>query len=217
MASAGGLGYPRAMGAALAVEPDAVEVEASTEDQVVTLSDVSWADYRRILAIRGDRGAPRLHFAEGRLEIMTPSRDHEGMKSRIGHLVEVYCLEAGIEFEAVGGWTLENKPARRAIEPDECYLFGTDRATATCPDLAIEVVRTSGATRKLDTYRALGVREVWIWRRGALAPYVLGPDGYVTATDSVVLPGLRLAQLAGFLDAPTASAAIRAYRDALRG
>ncbi|MBP6849763.1 MAG: hypothetical protein KA201_38745, partial [Kofleriaceae bacterium] len=89
------------MGAALAVEPDGGAVEASTEDQVVALSDVSWADYRRILAIRGDRSAPRLHYAEGRLEIMTPSRDHEGMKSRIGHLVEVYCLEAGVEFEAV--------------------------------------------------------------------------------------------------------------------
>lgn len=203
------------MGATFADELDVVGAEV--DDQVVGVSDVSWAGYRRIVAIRGDRGAPRLHYAEGRLELTTPSRQHVMARSRIGHLVEVYCLEAGIEFEAVGGWTLENKPARRAIEPDECYLFGTDRAAATCPDLAIEVVRTSGAARKLDTYRALGVREVWIWRRGALTPYVLGPDGYITATDSAVLPGLRLAQLASFLDAPTASAAIRAYRDALRG
>jgi len=203
------------MGATFADELDVVGAEV--DDQVVGVSDVSWFGYRRIVAIRGDRGAPRLHYAEGRLELMTPSRQHVMARSRIGHLVEVFCLEAGIEFEAVGGWTLENKPARRAIEPDECYLFGTDRAAATCPDLAIEVVRTSGAARKLDTYRALGVREVWIWRRGALTPYVLGPDGHAAATDSAVLPGLRLAQLASFLDAPTASAAIRAYRDALRG
>ena len=130
--------------------------------------------------------------------------------------VEVYCLEAGVDFEAVGSWTLEDKVAKRGLEPDECYLFGPARE-ATRPDLAIEVVRTSGGVGKLDSYRALGVREVWIWRRGVITAYVLGDDGYVAMTDSAVLPGIRLAELVSFLDHPTASEAMRAYRAALRG
>lgn len=33
---------------------------------------------------------------------MSPSRDHESIKSIIGCLVEVYCLERNIEFPSSG-------------------------------------------------------------------------------------------------------------------
>ena len=183
----------------------------------MVLEGVTWADYQRLLEIRGDQSGPRIAYAEGRLEIMSPSQDHESLKSLIGRLVEVYCLESGIEFNTYGSWTIEDKSLDRGVEPDECYVFGPARQ-ATRPDLAIEVVWTAGGIRKLDIYRALGVREVWFWRRGALTPYVLNGagDAYAETTSSDVLPGLRLAELASFLDRPTTSAAIRAYRDALR-
>ena len=41
------------------------------------------------------------------------------------------------------------------------------------PDLAIEVVITSGGLRKLAAYHRLGVREVWFWIREALQIYEL--------------------------------------------
>lgn len=182
----------------------------------MVLRDVTWADYQRILELRGEHSAPRLHYADGVLEIMSPSRDHGAIKSRIGQLVEVYCLEAGIDFDTLGSWTLEDKLARRGLEPDECYVFGPSQQ-ATRPDLAIEVIWTSGSLAKLDTYRALGVREVWVWQRGVITSFVLGADGYVEQAGSAVLPGLQFAQLASFLDQPSAAAAMRAYRDALRG
>ena len=199
------------MGAALGLDRDEPQ-----HDQVVVLRDVTWADYQRIMEIRGDHSAPRLHYADGRLEIMSPSQDHENLKSLIGCLLEIYCLEVGVDFRTLGSWTLEDKAVKRGVEPDECYVFGAARE-ATRPDLAIEVVWTSGGVGKLDSYRALGVREVWFWRRGAITPYVLRADGYGEATASEVLPGIDLAQLASFLDQPTTSAAMRAYRDALRG
>ena len=83
-------------------------------------------------------------------------------------------------------------------------------------DLAIEVVWTSGGVDKLDLYRKLGVREVWFWERGAITPFVLRGDQYAEASASEVLPGIRLGQLAGFLDRPTTSDAMRAYRAALQ-
>jgi Uma2 family endonuclease len=194
---------------------------APPEDQVVVLQGATWADYQRLLAIRGESSVPRLTFLEGRLEIMSPSRSHEKTASRVGHLVEVYCLHAGIEFEALGSWTLEKKEAERGAEPDECYLFGEAalQEDPAAPQLAIEVEWSRRAVNKLEVYRKLGVPEVWIWHRrtGQISVHVLRGEQYEAVERSEALPGIDLVVLASFLDRPTASEAIRAYRGALGG
>jgi Uma2 family endonuclease len=197
---------------ALAIAPD--RDDRPHEDHFVVLHDVDWADYQRILEVRGDRSSPRIAFLEGELEIMSPSQSHERIKSIIGCLVETWCLEHDVEFTPVGSWTLENKEADRGVEPDECYIFG--RSEKTRPDLAIEVIWTSGGINKLEIYRKLGVAEVWIWRRGQITPHLLRGETYEPVAHSQALPGIDLRQLAALLDQPTASAAIRAYRDLLR-
>lgn len=198
---------------ALALEPD--RDDRPHEDHFVVLRGVSWSDYQRVLEIRGDSSSPRIAYLEGRLEIMSPSDSHERIKSLIGCLVEVWCLEHDVEFTTVGSWTLEDKTTDRGVEPDECYIFGPARKTRR-PDLAIEVIWTSGGLDKLEIYRKLGVAEVWIWRRSTLTPHVLREESYEAAARSEVLPGIDLGQLTRFLDQPTTSAAIRAYRDVLR-
>lgn len=185
------------------------------EDHFIVLHGASWSDYQRILEIRGERPSRRIAYVEGRLEIGRTSLGREMIKSAIGRLVEEWCLEHEIEFTTVGSWTLEDKSADCGVEPDECYIFG-QRHGATRPDLAIEVIWTSGGIDKLEIYRKLGVAEVWIWRRGELAPHVLRGENYEPATASEVLPGIDLRQIAGLLDQPTTSAAIRAYRELLQ-
>src|SRR5690349_246913 len=159
--------------------------DTPVEDKIVVLRGLSWSDYQRLLEIRGEGSVPRYAYLEGQLEIMTPSRPHESLKSRIGRLVEVWCLERGIEFSPVGSWTLEKKEAERGLEPDECYVFG-DPSTATRPDLAIEVVWTSGGLRKLDIYAPLGVREVWFWKRGRISVHQLHGSEYVETNGSAL-------------------------------
>jgi Uma2 family endonuclease len=185
------------------------------EDHFVVLEGVAWADYERLVEVRGDRSAPRITYLEGRVEIMSPSWNHEAIKSLIGRLVEVYCLERGIEFSTLGSWTLQSKAVARGIEPDECYVFGAVDSSSL-PDLAIEVVWTSGGIDKLEVYRKLGVREVWYWRRGSITPYILRGESYAELGTSEALAGIDLDQLARFLDRPTTSAAMRDYRAALR-
>jgi Uma2 family endonuclease len=189
--------------------------ERRQEDHFVHLHGATWGDYQRLLRIRGDRSAPRITYLEGELEIMTPSRTHESIKSIIGCLVEVWCFEQGIEFSKYGSWTLESQESERGAEPDECYVFG-EVAEPTRPDLAIEVVWTSGGIDKLEVYRKLGVREVWYWRRGTIQPYALRGERYEAIPTSEVLPGIDLLLLAGFLDRKTTSRAIREYRLALK-
>lgn len=184
------------------------------EDKIIVLRGMSWADYERIQEARGESSVPRLAYAEGELEIMTPSRSHESLKSRIGRLVEVWCLERGVEFSPYGSWTLQKQDVQVGLEPDECYVFGASQEPER-PDLAIEVVWTSGGVRKLDIYRAIGVPEVWFWRRGSIYVYALRGDHYDEVSHSTFLPGIDLAQLAEYLDRPTASQAMREYRSAL--
>lgn len=185
-------------------------------DRIVLLEGATWGDFQRLLEIRGDRSTPRMAYLEGVLELMSPSQSHESLKSWIGCLIEAWCLEKEIEFSPYGSWTLESKEAKRAVEPDECYVFGDD-PLGRRPDLAIEVIWTSGGLDKLEIYRMLGVREVWIWRRGRITVHALRGDSYVEVPASEVLPGIDLDQLTSCLDRPTASQAIRAYRELLAG
>jgi Uma2 family endonuclease len=195
--------------------PLASHDDVPVEDKIVVLRNATWADYQRLLEMRGERSAPRISYLEGALEITAPSRSHESLKSRIGCLVEAWCMENGVEFSPYGSWTLEDKDELRGVEPDECYVFG-ERPDATRPDLAIEVVWTSGGLDKLDIYRKLGVREVWFWRLGRLTVHLLQGETYEQRSASEVLPRIDLEELAAHLDRPTASQAIREYLDSIR-
>ncbi|HKY39650.1 MAG TPA: Uma2 family endonuclease [Polyangiaceae bacterium] len=114
-------------------------------------------------------------------------------------------------------WVLDTRKRRRpsgASSPTSVTSFGHEPEPAR-PDLAIEVVWTSGGIRKLDIYAKLGVREVWFWRGDRIGVHVLRDTEYQNVATSELLPGIDLEELASFLDRPTASQAIRDYRVAL--
>ncbi len=133
--------------------------EIGEVDQIVRLHGMNWWQFEAVLAIRGDNPAPKLAYANGTIELMSPSRRHERAKSSLGRLVEAYCFERGVYFDPVASTTLKNEAMEKGIEPDESYAF---KPNQDVPDLAIEVVLTSGGLDKLELYAALGVEEVWI-------------------------------------------------------
>lgn len=194
--------------------PSAAPVDAPSADQRVTLYDVSWADFELILQIRGDRAGVRMTYLNGALELMSPSVDHEGIKTSIGRLLEAYAEENGLTFNGFGSWTLKNAARARALEPDECYSLSPGRPTR--PDLAIEVIWTSGGIDKLEVYRGLGVREVWFWREGNIEVSELVGDRYERRERSALLPDLDPAELARHIDPENQTESVRRYRQALR-
>ncbi|MGF1516337.1 MAG: Uma2 family endonuclease, partial [Nodosilinea sp.] len=134
-------------------------LEDSEERRV--FSQVSWQQYEALLADLGEKSPYRVHFLDGDLEIVAPSRRHESGKTRVGDLLLIYFLETNTEYYPMGSTTLR-KPERQAGgEPDEGYCIGLDK---DFPDLAIEVIVTSGSINRLELYRRLGVREVWFWQ-----------------------------------------------------
>jgi Uma2 family endonuclease len=186
-----------------------------TADQRVVMHGVPWPHYEALLALRGEAPSPRIAYLEGALELMTPSKDHERTKSFLGCLLEAYALERGIDLSPYGSWTVKSAPRQSGAEPDECYIVGADQSRDR-PDLAIEVVWTSGGIDKLDVYARLGVGEVWLWREGRIEVHVLRGSRYEAAPRSALFPDLDLDLLCSFLDRPTALQAVRAFREALR-
>lgn len=183
-------------------------------DQRVVLRDVTWADYEALLTMRGERAVPRMVFVEGTLELMTPSRQHEIIKTTLARLLEAYAEELGIELEGYGSWTLKREDLERGLEADECYSVGSPARDV--PDLAIEVVWTGGGLDKIDTYRRLGVREVWLWKSGRIDILTLRGDRYEATTHSGVLPSVDVALILEMVDRPTQSAAVRELRERVR-
>jgi Uma2 family endonuclease len=178
--------------------------------------DVSWQAYEALLAWRGERSAPRMTYLEGELELMSPSIHHEIQKKRLARLLEAWAEERDIPLDGAGSWTIKRQDAERGAEPDECYVVDGDASKAEAPDIAIEVVWTRGGIDKLEVYRKLGVREVWIWSKGALRFHLRRGGKYVSAARSELLPTFDPAFLVSFMSDGTQSEAVKALRVALR-
>ena len=114
-----------------------------------------------------------------------------------------------------GCWTLKSAPGQVGLEPDECYIVGVDQGKAA-PDLAVEVILTSGGLDKLEIYRRLGIREVWLWQAGRLEVHVLENGCYGRVERSAIFPGLDLDLVASLLDQPTALDAVLGLQARLR-
>lgn len=182
-----------------------------------------WEDYERLLAMRGESAVPRITYLEGLIELMSPSQYHELDKKRFARLLEAWAEEAGVDLEGYGSWTLKKKRAKRGAEADECYTVNRRAVSERDrPDIAIEVIWTSGGIDKLEVYRKLGVREVWYYERGTLRFFALrgerGRESYVEIPRSEFLPQLpQKLLLDGMQDASQSqTAAVRALRRALR-
>jgi Uma2 family endonuclease len=185
-----------------------------TADQRIVIHAVPWSHYEAQLALRGDASAPRISYLDGAMELMSPSKHHERIKSFISRLLEAFALDEGIDLTPYGAWTLKEAPQQAGVEPDECYLIGSDQARDT-PDLVIEVIWTSGGIDKLEAYRRLAVPEVWFFKSGQLRLHVLHGGRYQAVERSACLPGLDLELLCSLLEQPTLTQAVKALRAAL--
>lgn len=181
-------------------------------EQRILLSDVSWKAYATLRdSIKS--GAVRMTYLQGQLEIMTTSRLHEVTRKQLARLLELFCLERDIPLFAYGQMTLRKKKKELGLEADECYARGKDKPI---PDFALEVVVTHALLDKLEVYRGLGIREVWVFEAGAFRILTLRGDHYEAIPGSEVLPEPDLTRVAHFAEQADQHAALRAFRDELR-
>ena len=181
------------------------------EEKYIT-SGVTWQAYESLLLALGNSSSYRVAYLLETLEIMSPSRSHELDKKAIARLLEAYLEAKRIRFWGLGSTTLKNKDKQAGKEPDECYCIGTDKEI---PDLAIEVIYTSGGVDTLEIYKRLGVGEVWFWQNSQLKVYCLQDDSYQQQQQSQLLPDLDLTLLAQHIVIQDPLDAIVQWRDAI--
>lgn len=135
----------------------------------------TWEQFKLIQQGFEDSPGVRLSYYNGTIEILMPGEEHEFFKTTIGFLIELFLAERGIEFIPAGSMTQERRGTASA-QAGESYWIGTKKAV---PDLSIEIIFTSGSVKKLETYQALGVPEVWFWEQdGIFTLYHLRSSSY---------------------------------------
>lgn len=168
----------------------------SKKEEPLLFEDLTWREFKAVEQLL-DRPGYRLSFLDGLLEIRRmPGEPHETVKKRIAALVELFLLMAGFDFIPTGSMTLESEAGAVKREADESYKLTPESVR---PDLAIEVVFTSGGINKLAAYERLRIPEVWFWEDGVLAMYHLrGTEEslrYERIDESESLAGLDIALL----------------------
>jgi Uma2 family endonuclease len=182
------------------------------EERFIT-TGVDWQQYEGLLATLGDSTRYRVTYLEGALEIMSPSRRHELQKKNISRLLEAYFEETRTRFWGLGSTTFRRQERQGGTEPDECYCLGEEKAL---PDLAIEIVLTSGGIAKLEVYKRLRIQEVWFWQNAQFTVYHLRHEQYEIVPKSALLPHLDLAVLAEYAVQSDPLAALLGYRQRIR-
>lgn len=174
----------------------------------VLIDSVSWDEYEALLAWIGDRPI-RVNYDRGRLEIMSPSFEHEWEKCLLSRFVGLLALELAMPIRSGGSTTFRQLAGSRGLEPDECFWFGNEPAVRDKttweaevdppPDLVIEVEVSRSVVDRLGILAGLGVPEVWTFDGDRLRVLLREDGGYRESTRSRCLPAVPVARLAGFL------------------
>ncbi len=187
-----------------------------TAESRLLLHQVSWETYEMLVQLFGDdQPGLRMHYLEGSLELWVPGREHERLKKLLARLVEAFGEEFDLDLNGYGSTTFRQQAAARGLEPDECYCLGELKEV---PDIAIEIVVTSGLLDRLDIYQGLGIREIWVWQNHNLSFYILesSSGSYQIADRSDLLPQLDPVTLVQFLNETSQTRAVKQYRAQLR-
>ncbi|AFZ05053.1 protein of unknown function DUF820 [Oscillatoria nigro-viridis PCC 7112] len=204
-----------------------VEQQTTPENRVI-LKGVSWSTFKALLADVGDDRAWRIAYDGGVLEIRMPLEEHEEPKRLIESFVEAIVDELEIELRSLGSLTLEREDLTRAVEPDSCFYIQNESLVRgrninlpndPPPDLAIESDYTNSSVNKDSIYAALGVPELWRYRRESLQVYHLVDGKYEMCDRSLAFPFLPVAEIPGFIEQSRTigqRAAVRLFRQRIK-
>ena len=136
------------------------------------------------------------------MELMSPRKEHEKIKTLLGRMVAAYAEVRDIDIESVASTTFQRRDLDRGFEADEAFYIEhadevrskeeLDLTIDPPPDLVIEVEITSPAIKKLNVYAAMKVPEVWRHDGERLRVFRLHDDDYLEQDVSSALPGFPI-------------------------
>ena len=170
----------------------------------ITISGLTWKTYETLLQELGENRPTRLAYDRGVLEIRMPGESHEIINRLLAKIITILAMELGIEANDFGSVTLNRQNLERGIEPDSCFYIqnaergqglATNLSESLPPDLAVEVDIANSSAGKMTIDRAMGVPEVWQYRRNTLTIQLLQAEQYVEVANSQAFPIVTAQQL----------------------
>ena len=183
--------------------------DTNLEQRLLLPRNYSWQEFVVLENLLASSGSFRITYLDGWIELMTVGEPHELIKSLLGMFLEAYFIEMGIEFIPVGNATRRGEEKGTSFEPDESYYLGEKKEN---PDLAIEVILTSGSLEKLEKYRRFKIPEVWLWENNQLDVYALISSEYRLVNYSQLLPDLDLELLVRCVQMSSRLEAMNAFK-----
>src|SRR5438105_4971697 len=168
----------------------------------LVIHQVSWDDYERLLQDLFDRPHLRISYDRGKLEIMSPSPEHEEYAEFIDDLVLLFSETLDVKLEKRGKTTWKNRRLAKGVEPDACYYVANadriigkreiDLDSDPPPDIVVEIDITNESLSKFPIYAALGIPEIWRYDgKKNMHFYELAGDTYGEILESRFLTGLK--------------------------
>jgi Uma2 family endonuclease len=204
-------------------------VEHLPDGALLRLEHIRWDEYEQLLEDLILWPGMRVSYDQGRVEIMSPTTEHEEYKGFILRLVHVLAEELDIILESRGASTIKQKRMQKGAEPDECFyvqnadaIIGKRRIDLSVdppPDVVVEIDITSESLNKLPIYAAFGVPEIWRYDGEQAYIYHLDNQEYVSASASRVFPFLTVQALVEAIEQSKTqgqSVALKAFRQWVR-
>jgi Uma2 family endonuclease len=203
--------------------------DAGSQRSVVSLQPVTWQTYQALLSDLGDHRSARLSYDRGTLEIKMPSKLHELVNRLLERIITTLTEELDLNVVSLGSTRFDQASEDQGVEPDSCfYIQNADRIDPMDaqppqdfpPDLVVEVDITSSSRSRLPIYQAMGVPEIWCYKRDSLTILRWDAAGYQTCETSGVFPWLSAAMLSDWVAQGRRSSnqnvLIKAVRDRVR-
>jgi Uma2 family endonuclease len=193
------------------------------------LPGIGWDEYEELLLELAGRPGLRMSYDTGRVEIMSPSPEHEEYKEFILRLVQVLSEIINVTLETRGSATYKRQRGAKGVEPDTSFyvqnaarIIGQrtiDLEVDPPPDVAVEIDTTNESLSKFQIYAALEVPEIWRYDGHQSHIYHLTSEGYTEAPTSRAFSLLPAAALTEFLEQSKTegqTAALTAFRQWLQ-
>jgi Uma2 family endonuclease len=213
-----------------AYTPDYLEaIEHLPDGAMLRLEDISWDEYEQLLDQLAEWRGMRVSYDRGRVEIMSPSFQHEKFIAFISGVGRVLAEEMDLTVEAAGATTYKQESLLKGSEGDESFYV--QNATAIIgkrqidldidppPDVVVEVDITNESLSKFPIYAAFLVPEIWRYDGKQARIYHLVNQTYVERDESLSFPVLTAQAMTEFLEQSKTqgqTAALAAFRQWVR-
>jgi hypothetical protein len=166
---------------------------------------VDRALFDQIEAVRGEDPRLRLTWHRGALELCRLGHPHRQIEETLCRMLQEWVAQRSLPLGRIRRRSWADAGGAFCLSPGICFGEGEE------VQLVIDVITEKPEIERGPLWRALPLRELWIWYQDELQVHRRGPAGWSIEQRSELLPGLDLELLGGLAAEPEPAEALRAF------